>query len=133
LAKPLSPISGLVVKKDSVTDVVNYIAALPLESTVTVLCPLYPHNDRTIKEELAVLLQKGFSRVSIKNEIKKVEDLLDDESLKNISLDENHQLLILIDRIVTNEEEETLSRVADSIQTAFFEGKGDCYVDFKWR
>lgn len=130
IGKTISPISGQVVKKDSVTDVVNYIAALPLDSTVTVLCPLHPHNDRTLKEELAVLLQKGFSRVSIKNEIKKVEELLEDTSVENIILDENHKLLILIDRIRTNEEEETLSRVADSIQTAFFEGKGDCYVDF---
>jgi len=130
IGKTISPISGQIVKKDSVTDVVNYIASLPLDSTVTVLCPLHPHNERTLKEELAVLLQKGFSRVSIKNEIKKVEELLEDSSVENIILDENHKLLILIDRIVTNEEEETLSRVADSIQTAFFEGKGDCYVDF---
>ena len=130
IGKTISPISAQIVKKDSVTDVVNFISSLPLESTVTILCPLHPHNDRTLKEELAVLLQKGFSRVSIKNEIKKVEELLEDQSVENINLDENHQLLILIDRIVTNEEEETLSRMADSIQTAFFEGKGDCYVDF---
>lgn len=130
IGKTISPVSGELVKKDSVTDVVNYLSALPDESTVTILCPLYPHNQRTLKEELAVLLQKGFSRVVINNEIKKVEAVLEDESIENKEITDEHEILILIDRIVTNQEDETISRMADSVQTAFFEGKGDCYVDF---
>ncbi len=131
IGKTISPISGQVVKKDSVTDVVNYLSSLPLESTVTILCPLYPHNQRTLKEELAVLLQKGFSRVMINNEIKKVEDLLEDEAIENKEVEDEHKVLILIDRIVINQEDETISRMGDSVQTALFEGKGDCYVDFE--
>lgn len=131
IGKTISPVSGNLVKKDSVTDVVNYISGLPQESTVTILCPLHPHNQRTVKEELAVLLQKGFSRVVLKNEIRKVEDLIDDAEIKNEMLEDEHSILIVIDRIVTNQEEETLSRMADSAQTAFFEGKGDCFVDFE--
>ncbi|TKB98537.1 excinuclease ABC subunit UvrA [Pedobacter cryophilus] len=131
IGKTFSPISGQLVKKDSVTDVVNYLSALPEESTITILCPLYPHNQRTLKEELAVLLQKGFSRVSINNEIRKVEELLEDETIENKEVEDEHKVLILIDRIVTNQEDETISRMGDSVQTAFFEGKGDCYVDFE--
>lgn len=131
IGKTISPISGQMVKKDSVTDVVNYLSAFPNESTVTILCPLYPHNQRTLKEELAVLLQKGFSRVVINQEIKKVEEVLEDESIENKEIVDEHEILILIDRIVTNQEEETISRMGDSVQTAFFEGKGDCYVDFE--
>ncbi len=130
IGKTISPVSGGIVKKDSVTDVVNYISSLPEESTVTILCPLHPHNDRTLKEELAVLLQKGFSRIVWNNEIRKVEEVLEDEAIKNDNLKDDNSLLILIDRIVTNNEEETLSRMADSAQTAFFEGRGDCYVDY---
>lgn len=130
IGKTISPVSGAVVKKDSVTDVVNYISALPEESTVTILCPLHPHNNRTLKEELAVLLQKGFARVVFKGEIKKVEAILEDTSIKNEYLADEHAILILIDRVVTNQEDETLSRIADSVQTAFFEGKGDCFVDY---
>ena len=130
IGKTISPVSGQIVKKDSVTDVVNYLSALPKESTVTILCPLYPHNQRTLKEELAVLLQKGFSRVVINQEIKKVEEVLEDASIENKEIEDEHKVLILIDRIVTNDEEETVSRMGDSVQTAFFEGKGDCYVDF---
>ncbi|WP_394370322.1 excinuclease ABC subunit UvrA [Pedobacter segetis] len=130
IGKTVSPISGNEVKKDSVTDVVNYLSALPAESTVTVLCPLYPHNERTLKEELAVLLQKGFSRVVIGNKVKKVEEVLEDDTIENKEIIDEHEILILIDRIVTNQEDETISRMGDSVQTAFFEGKGDCYVDF---
>ncbi|KHJ39774.1 UvrABC system protein A [Pedobacter glucosidilyticus] len=130
IGKTISPVSGTIVKKDSVTDVVNYISALPEESTVTILCPLHPHNNRTLKEELAVLLQKGFARVVFKGEIKKVEAILEDASIKNEYLADEHAILILIDRVVTNQEDETLSRIADSVQTAFFEGKGDCFVDY---
>lgn len=130
IGKTISPVSGQIVKKDSVTDVVNYLSALPFESTATILCPLYPHNQRTLKEELAVLLQKGFSRVVINKEIKKVEEVLEDTTIENKEIVDEHEILILIDRIVTNQEDETMSRMGDSVQTAFFEGKGDCYVDF---
>ena len=130
IGKTISPVSGAIVKKDSVTDVVNYISALPEDSTVTILCPLHPHNNRTLKEELAVLLQKGFARVVFKGEIKKVETILEDKAIKNEYLTDENAVLILIDRVVTNQEDETLSRIADSVQTAFFEGKGDCFVDY---
>ncbi|WP_304066303.1 excinuclease ABC subunit UvrA [Pedobacter glucosidilyticus] len=130
IGKTISPVSGAVVKKDSVTDVVNYISALPEDATVTILCPLHPHNNRTLKEELAVLLQKGFARVVFKGEIKKVETILEDKAIKNEYLTDENAILILIDRVVTNQEDETLSRIADSVQTAFFEGKGDCFVDY---
>ncbi len=130
IGKTISPVSGNVVKKDAVTDVVNYLSALPAESAITILCPLYPHNQRTLKEELAVLLQKGFSRVVMNKEIRKVEEVLTDETVENKEILDEHELLILIDRIVTNQEDETISRMGDSVQTAFFEGKGDCYVDF---
>lgn len=124
-----SPISGQVVKKDTVSTVVDFIVALGTDRVATVFCPLHPHNNRTIKEELAVLLQKGFLRVYFNNKITKIEDILEDQSIKDVKLADSDTIKILIDRIVVNEEEETLSRIADSVQTAFFEGKGDCYVE----
>ncbi|WP_231463489.1 excinuclease ABC subunit UvrA [Pedobacter sp. Leaf132] len=129
IGKTISPISGKVVRKDSVSTVVDYVSALPDDTTVTIFCPLYPHNNRTIKEELAILLQKGFLRVLINNKIEKIESVLDDADFKDIELTDDKTVQILIDRIVTNHEEETLSRLADSVQTAFFEGKGDTYVE----
>jgi len=124
-----SPISGAVVKKDTVTTVVDFIINLGNDAVVTIFCPLHPHNNRSVKEELAVLLQKGFLRVYFKDKIAKIEDLLEDEAIKDVELTDTETIRILIDRIVVNEEEETLSRIADSVQTAFFEGKGDCFVE----
>lgn len=124
-----SPVSGAVVKKDTVTTVVDFIIALGNDAVVTIFCPLHPHNNRSIKEELAVLLQKGFLRVYFKDKIAKIEELLEDEAIKDVELTDTETIRILIDRIVVNDEEETLSRIADSVQTAFFEGKGDCFVE----
>lgn len=118
IGKTISPISGREVTKDTVSSVVDYIKGLPLEEVVTVLAPLVPHNDRTLKEELAILLQKGFVRVYWKNQVYKIEQLLEDPSIENVPPIQG-ELYITIDRVRVDKEEETLSRLADSIQTAF--------------
>jgi excinuclease ABC subunit A len=129
IGKTFSPVSGKEVKKDTVTDVVDFIAKLPEESPVTVLCPLYPHNNRSLKEELAVLLQKGFIRVQIDGQLSKIEDVLEDQSVISQKLQDETKVKIVIDRISVAGDDETISRIADSVQTAFFEGKGDCIVE----
>ena len=129
IGKTYSPVSGKIVKKDTVSTVVDFISGLEPESVVTIFCPLFPHNNRSIKEELAVLLQKGFLRIFYKEEILKIENILEDETFADFELADADTVRILIDRIVVNNEEETLSRIADSVQTAFFEGKGDLYVE----
>lgn len=129
IGKTISPVSGKEVKKDTVTDVTNFISSLESDSTVTILCPLHPHNNRSMKEELAVLLQKGFIRILLDNNLTKIEDVLDDKSIGNKKSDSDRDIKIVIDRVNVNNEEETLSRIADSVQTAFFEGRGDCLVD----
>src|SRR5690349_1066117 len=128
IGKTYSPVSGREVKRDSVTTVVNFISTLPEDASVTIFCPLHPHSNRTLKEELAVLLQKGFLRVYYHDRLSKIEELLEDASVINTKLSEA-DVKIVIDRVSVNQEEETLSRIADSVQTAFFEGKGDCYVE----
>jgi excinuclease ABC subunit A len=152
IGKTISPVSGQIVKRDTVTDVINFIVAQPDETQVTILCPLYPHNNRSLKEELAVLLQKGFVRVEYQGKLSKIEDLLADESVDAGSMkiklkadskkakdavadspvvSHYSEVKIVIDRISKNETDETMSRLGDSIQTAFFEGKGDCYVRYR--
>jgi excinuclease ABC subunit A len=129
IGKTISPISGREVKKDSVTDVINFISTLQEGSYVTVSCPLHPHNDRSLKEELAVLLQKGFTRVLINDKLSKIEDILEDQANGNLISGNDVAIQIVIDRVSVADDEETLSRTADSIQTAFFEGRGDCFLD----
>jgi excinuclease ABC subunit A len=129
IGKTYSPESGQLVAKDTVTTVVDFISGLGDGATATIYCPLHPHNNRSIKEELAVLLQKGFLRVYLDDKLSKIESILEDESFKDEELTDSSRIRILIDRIVVADDEETLSRIADSAQTAFFEGKGDCYVE----
>src|SRR6201996_2147361 len=152
IGKTISPVSGNVVKKDTVTDVVNFVTSLPDDTQVTVLCPLYPHNNRSLKEELAVLLQKGFVRIEYQGAISRIESILEDTSIENDSMKiqlkadskkakDNKadsevikpvtEVKIVIDRITKNETDETISRLGDSVQTAFFEGKGDCYIRYQ--
>ncbi|WP_028297257.1 excinuclease ABC subunit UvrA [Olivibacter sitiensis] len=127
IGKTYSPISGEEVRKDTVTSVVDFMVSLPEDTVVTIFSPLIPINGRALKEELAVLLQKGFVRVDYKGEIAKIEDLLEDSGVAN-TLAKVGELRIVIDRIRVSKDDETLSRLADSVQTAFFEGKGDCYI-----
>ncbi|WP_134088037.1 excinuclease ABC subunit UvrA [Olivibacter sp. XZL3] len=127
VGKTISPVSGRQVKKDTVTDVVNFVSSLPADTQITIFSPLHPHNERKLKEELAVLLQKGFVRIAYLGRIEKIESLLADQKVANTGIALG-DLRIVIDRVRVDQEDETLSRIADSVQTAFFEGKGDCYI-----
>jgi excinuclease ABC subunit A len=129
IGKTYSPESGEIVRKDTVSTVVDFISKLGNDAVATIFCPLHPHNNRSIKEELAVLLQKGFLRVYLNDKLFKIEAILEDEGFKDRELTDKETIKILIDRIVVNDDEETMSRIADSVQTAFFEGKGDCFVE----
>ena len=129
IGKTISPVSGLEVKKDSVSDVVDHVLKNYDGKSVLILAPLHPHENRMLKEELAVLLQKGFTRVEFKKEIRKIEELLEDKKVGNVALTTKNPINILIDRVnVEQNDEEILMRIADSVQTSFFEGKGDCIV-----
>ncbi|MBS1532055.1 MAG: excinuclease ABC subunit UvrA [Bacteroidetes bacterium] len=145
IGKTISPVSGNVVKKDNVTDVVNFVMSLPDETQMTILGPLHPHNNRSLKEELAILLQKGFVRVEYEGKISRIESILEDTSIANDPLEpkaqskkqkaasspEKSPVFIVIDRVTKNDTDETISRLGDSVQTAFFEGKGDCYIRYQ--
>src|SRR2546428_1568874 len=75
IGKTISPVSGLEVRKDTVSSVTDFIISLNVDTAVNIFCPLHPHNNRSVKEELAVLLQKGFKRISYLGAIKKIEDV----------------------------------------------------------
>jgi len=128
IGKTYSPVSGAEVKKDTVTSVTNFVTSLPEGTVATICAPLHPSNNRKLKEELAILLQKGFVRVVYKSAIQKIESLLEDASFENRTAQEG-DLQIVIDRITVDGAEDTANRIADSVQTAFFEGKGDCYIE----
>ncbi|WP_250631518.1 excinuclease ABC subunit UvrA [Rhodoflexus caldus] len=129
-----SPVSGNPVKKDTVTDIVDNIQAMPDGQRFTIVCPLLRKDGRTLAEECKILLQKGFTRLySSANEVVFIEELIENIS----TAEEQKQWHILIDRnVVRKDDPDNQYRIADSIQTAFFEGEGICMVitaDNQWR
>lgn len=146
-----SPISGQEVRKDTVTDVVNYLYSYEAGQRVMVMAPLHIRTDRTLADELKILLQKGYTRIVADGDVLFIEELLEggkDEEKKGgdgsspssslpspLSSLNPSSLEILIDRSTIQfdetgqPEEDNQYRFSDSIQTAFNEGEGVCRVD----
>ena len=124
IGKTFSPISGLEVKKDTVTDVVKSVKSFEMDSKWLLLAPIFIEKGRTIEEKLSVLLQQGFSRILIDNEMIRLDDT---SSLINLNKSKK-EILLLIDRIIVKDEEDFYNRLSDAVQTAFFEGKGSCFL-----
>ena len=143
IGKTISPVSGKEVKKDDVTNVLEAIIHLKEGDKVFILATFKQHKNRDVKEELNILVQKGFSRVyscevgvttkkaGAKGQepgiVYRIEELLElsDKELKAKKI--TH---ILVDRIVVKDfDDDDKHRLADSIGTAFYEGEGDVYLE----
>lgn len=122
IGRTISPVSGKEVKKDTVTDVVDYILSHDVDTRLLISTPLKQHPERSLTKELEILMSKGYNRVLIDEEVAYIEDLLQSEVKAKSSID------ILIDRAVVQRDEATQFRLSDSVQTAFYEGEGDCTV-----
>ena len=121
-----SPVSGGLVKKDSVTDVVNFILDQEEGMRVMILAPLHVRDGRTQQEELSILLSKGYNRIVLNGTVISIEDSLEDHETYSQA---GNQIFILVDRAsVRHDDEDTQYRLSDSVQTAFFEGEGICIV-----
>jgi excinuclease ABC subunit A len=118
-----SPVSGQEVKRHNIKDVVDYITGLSV-GTKTIICFKYIFDDkRTYTENLELLTKLGYNRVLENDEIIKIDELLDNTVKKN-----NKFLNIIVDRIKARDDDALKSRLSDSVQTAFFEGRGECCV-----
>ncbi|WP_294963118.1 excinuclease ABC subunit UvrA [uncultured Flavobacterium sp.] len=124
IGRTYSPISGQEVKKNTVTDVISDVKSLPLDSRWLLLAPIHLEEGRQLEDKLKVLLQQGFARILVDNEMVR----LDEFSASDLHQFDNKDILLIIDRIVVKEEEEFYNRLADAVQTAFFEGKGICFL-----
>jgi len=146
IGKTISPVSGSEVKKDDVTDVVRSIEKLDGGDKVFILSVFKQHKNRDIKEELNILVQKGFTRLYFRKkdgkplrskdngaepgEIWRIEELLEKKDM--LALFKNQVPYILVDRLVVKEfDEDDLHRLSDSVGTAFYEGEGDVYLEIQ--
>jgi excinuclease ABC subunit A len=136
-----SPISGKEVKRHTVGDVVNFVESLTEGWRIQVLSPILKNEKRNWQEELNIILQKGFTRIEVAGKVAKVEDVLhflqtgktEEPELKDMGKKaEKHldEALLLVDRLnVMPGDDDNRARLADSVQTAFFEGHGECIIE----
>ncbi|MEP7229641.1 MAG: excinuclease ABC subunit UvrA [Ginsengibacter sp.] len=128
VGKTISPVSGREVKKDDVQDVVKAIKDLKQGDKVLLLVIFKQHHSRNIKEELNILMQKGFSRIYMDGEIIRIEDI---QEKKNLSSLFTHKTpYVLVDRLLIKDfDEDDDHRMSDSVTTAFYEGEGEVILE----
>ena len=124
IGKTYSPVSGEIVKKHEAEDVVNAALQFPDDTNIMILTTVIPSGDRTLVEELQNLVMQGFSRVEVDGEIYKIQELIENKEL----VDRNHDIYLVIDRLSVDRTPTGMSRLTDSVETAFFEGKGVCIL-----
>lgn len=123
IGKTYSPVSGKEVKRNQVSDVVDFI----LQQTgkaVYILAPIIIPDGRTLQDHLNILLQQGFNRLIINDKQLRIEDYL-----KENSKEKPQDIRIMVDRLKVNKDSsELIGQLSDSVQTAFYEGKGECII-----
>ncbi len=123
IGKTFSPVSGHQVKRDTVEDVAKYISSLKADTKFLILSPLKKQFDKTFKKQLELLGQQGFTRVQQNGLVHKLEEFIETK------FSEKEQIYIVVDRLtVRPDDEDNDNRISDSVQTAFYEGEGECVI-----
>lgn len=121
VGKTYSPISGQLVKKHTTEDVVECMKSYSKGTRYTVLAPLCLRDGRTLEEQLDIDLKQGFARIEVNGEIVRIEDY---QPRKGDTVN------LLIDRMTCDDSKDSISRLIDSAETAFYEGDGTCMLRF---
>ncbi|MBK9283846.1 MAG: excinuclease ABC subunit UvrA [Sphingobacteriaceae bacterium] len=123
IGKTFSPVSNKQVKRHNISDVVDYVSEVENGKTILILSTIADRKEKNLAKLLQILIHQGFSRMVVNGEICKIQDI-DSKKIKK-----DAEVYLLIDRIISNpSDEDTRNRVADSVQTAFYEGNGACFV-----
>ncbi|MEC4114600.1 excinuclease ABC subunit UvrA [Myroides pelagicus] len=128
IGKTYSPISNEVVKKDTVSDVLDYIKEFAIDAKLLLLAPIHLEEDRELAEYLNVLLQQGYARIFVNEKMLRLDEFLQNNDIEQINSYDLNDLFLIIDRLVVKDNEEFYNRLGDSVDSAYFEGKGECYV-----
>ncbi|MDR4987868.1 MAG: excinuclease ABC subunit UvrA [Bacteroidales bacterium] len=128
IGRTFSPVSGEEVRRDTVSNVVDHCLTLPAGTKVLLLAPVLPAHGRTVTEQLSVLMQQGFTRIHYSEEVHRIEDILESST----SIDPSEVLAVVVDRFAVDTSDTQFSaRLADSVQTAFYEGQESCILDYE--
>ena len=119
IGKTYSPISNKIVKKDSVSDIVDFVLSLEMDKKILLLCPVESKDNISGSKKIEILKKQGFARIFKSDKIYNLNDKIDFD-LSNYSL--------VIDRLVIKNDADFKKRIADSIELAIYEGKGLCSI-----
>ncbi len=120
IGKTISPISGKEVKKNTVSDVIGHIKEFPVGTKLLLLAPIVIKEDRDVIKSLQLLSKQGYARIKYNGEVIRIES-----APKNIG----KSLQLVIDRIITQDDEDFYNRLANAVDTSYFEGKGECIIE----
>lgn len=120
IGKTYSPVSNNEVKKDTVSDVLNFLKTFPERKKLLLLAPIHLEDGRSMEDKLKALQQQGYARIKVNNNVLRIDETSNTD-IKNA--------LLVVDRIIIKDEEDFFNRLADAIQTAFFEGNGECLIE----
>lgn len=128
IGRTYSPYSGNEVKVHTPEDIVNCALQYSAGTKFAVLAPLKVIKDRTLRKQLEMEIQQGYSRIWYKGEFLRIDEFLNnDEALEKTHTDE---IFLLIDRMSVSSEKESISRLTDSVESAFYESDGSCRLLF---
>ncbi|MBR1428342.1 MAG: excinuclease ABC subunit UvrA [Prevotella sp.] len=134
IGKTYSPISGQMVKKHSPEDLVNCIHQFGKGTKFALLSPIHVPEGRTLVKQLEMYHKQGYVRLFFNGDFIKIEDFLSDDMAKSIEGAETHAhehaVWLVVDRLSVDDSQETVSRLSDSSETAFYEGNGECRLMF---
>lgn len=125
IGKTISPVSGKEVKKHQVSDLVKEMLTYPEDTRLVILTQIILRDNRSLLEQLDILFKEGFSRIDVEGEMKRIDDVLKNKE----KLDKKNTMLV-IDRLTCDKDNANISRFAESIETAFYEGNNSCHIRF---
>ncbi len=130
IGKTISPISGQLVKKHTVSDVIDFIFGQDIGTKILLTIPIQRKHDRKLSQEIDFLMQKGFSRLIVDGDMVSMEDYLSckDSAIKKSVLKLDKDIRVLIDRFVVDDDQDNKKRVSDSVLGAFAESEGECII-----
>jgi excinuclease ABC subunit A len=118
-----SPVSGEIVRKDSVTDVVNYLLSLPDDAAALIMYPFDEHRKSGFASFREMLMAQGSSRVEINGEIRRLEEIP-----STVKFKASDEVYLVVDRVRIAHDDDSSARYADSVQTTFNDGDGRCSI-----
>ncbi|WP_026934956.1 excinuclease ABC subunit UvrA [Christiangramia echinicola] len=122
IGRTYSPVSGNEVKKDTVTDVINYVKEFPEREKLLLLAPIHVEEGRSLEKKIKVLAQQGYSRIKLDDTVVRIDET-------DLSKAKDNNTWLVVDRIITKDEEDFYNRLADAVEAAFFEGKGELFIE----